>query len=155
MAKLKIIRNTYDTFDALKNVFAYVMVGAKSNGYIGAQNMLLSNISEQLNAANDYYYNTTRKKVIHFIIAFAPDDYISPADAFKEGYNICKLLPEYQITFSVHQNTDNLHMHFAMNPISLYNGHKFYFDNKNLYTFAAGIRKIFEPYDIKISCISE
>ena len=150
MATLIIPKNSYDTFDALKNVFQYISNGIKSIGLVGAQNMLVNHSLEQAMAVNRYFYNKTEKKVIHFILSFAAHEYITPADAFREGYNICNLLPEYQIKFAVHQDTNNLHIHFAINPISLIDGHKFYFDYGNLYDFVKGLRKIFEPYEIKI-----
>ncbi|MGN0150271.1 MAG: relaxase/mobilization nuclease domain-containing protein [Clostridia bacterium] len=151
MAKLIILNNEYDSITALKNVFDYVSDLSKSNGLVGAQNILLDSNIEQLTAVNRYFYDNTKKKVIHFIIAFAPYDCISPTDALFEGYRICALLPQYQIQFGVHQNTDDLHIHFAMNPISLYNGHKFYFDQKNLLDFISKLRGIFKPYEININ----
>lgn len=149
MAKLIIFINPYDTQEALNNVFNYVSDIEKSKGLTGAQNMLLNNTAEQIAAVNRFYHNNTKKKVLHFVISFSNDDLISPYEAFCEAQNICGILPEYQIKFSVHQNTDNLHIHFAMNPISLADGHKFYFNKTNLYRFINGIREIFMPYRIK------
>ena len=150
MAKLIIFRNDYDTQAAIQNVFRYVGNGSKSCGYTGAQNMLICSGFEQVNAVNRYFCNNTKKKVIHFVIAFAQEDYIGTEDAFNTGYEVCSLLPEYQIMFSVHQNTDNLHIHFAMNPTSLLDGHKFCFTNSNIFKFITGLRAIFKAYGIKI-----
>lgn len=151
MANFVIVKNDYDTIDALRNVFEYISNEVKSEGLIGAQNMLLNNSFEQAMAVNRYFHNNTSKKVIHFILSFADYDTIDPTDAFYEGYKVCGLLSEYQIKFAIHQNTDNLHIHFAMNPININDGHKFYFDDRNLYKFITGLRKIFEPYGIKIN----
>ena len=151
MAKIIIKDNAYDTNEAIANVFNYVSNSAKSNGLIGAQNMLVNNSLEQIEAVNRYFYNNTKKKVIHFIIAFAPDDCIEPMAAYYAGYEICELLPAYQIKFCVHQNTNDLHMHFAMNPVSLIDGHKFYFNDRNRYSLLDGIRKILDYHGIKIS----
>lgn len=150
MAKFIIFKNDYLSLEAMHNVFQYVGNSSKSCGLVGAQNMLIESGIEQVLAANKYFYNDTGKKVIHFVIAFAQDDYISTTDAFNAGYEVCSLLPEYQIKFSVHQDTDNLHIHFAMNPISLINGHKFWFNNANLFNFISGLREIFKTYEIKI-----
>lgn len=153
MAIFKIIKNKYDTIAALNNVFRYVCDKSKSCSLIGAQNILIDSDIEELTAVNRYFRDNTQKKVIHFIIGFAFDEYISPEDAYIIGYDICALLPEYQIKFAVHQDTYNLHMHFAMNPISLYNGHKFCFTNENIYHFMNGLRNIFNPYEIKIKYV--
>ena len=151
MAKLIIFKNDYDTPSALKNVFDYVGNGSKACGYTGAQNMSVNNGIDQINAVNRYFYNNTKKKVIHFVIAFAQEDYISTEDAFDTGYEVCSVLSDYQILFSVHQDTNNLHIHFAWNPISLVDGHKFCFTNTNLFSLLGELREIFKVYGIKIN----
>ena len=151
MAKLIIFRNDYLSLEAMHNVFQYVGNSSKSCGLVGAQNMLIESSIEQVLATNKYFYNNTGKKVIHFVIAFAQEDYISTTDAFNVGYEVCSLLPEYQIKFGVHQDTNNLHIHFAMNPTNLINGHKFCFNNTNLFNFMGELREIFKSYEIKIN----
>lgn len=152
MAELIIFNNPYDTDAALNNVVRYITDKEKSNGLVGAYNMLVNNPVEQITKVNNFFYNKTRKKVIHFILAFDDSEYISAYSLLEEGYNICRtLFFEYQVAFGVHQNTDNLHIHFALVPISMVTGKKFYFDNKNLYMIITGLRKIFKNYDIKIS----
>ena len=150
MAQFIVFGGEYYTTEALHNVLNYVCDKDKANGFIGAQNMIDNNSFEQAMIVSRYFYNNTKKAVIHFAVAFAPDEYISPQDAVNVGYMICGLLPEYQIRFGVHQDTDNLHIHFALNPVSLIDGHKFYFDNRNLITFMNGLRTIFKPYGFNV-----
>lgn len=151
MAMLIIINKKYDTVDALNNVLKYASDSNKTNGYIGAQNMFVGNCFEQIMAVNRYFRSTTQKTVIHFILSFADYEYINPNEAVYIAYRICGLLPEYQIKFGVHQNTEHMHIHFAMNPTSLTDGHKFYFDNTNLYNFMSGLRAILEPYEFNVN----
>ena len=146
---LIIFRNDYDTYDALEKVLEYVD-NTKKSEYIGAQNILLHNPMEQARAVDKFFYNQTKKKVFHLALSFDEDDFISAYTLFEEGYNICALLPEYQIVFAVHQNTDYLHMHFAIIPINLITGRKLCFDNNTLYSFVQQIREIFKKYDIKV-----
>lgn len=148
MAKLIIFKNPYDTEAAVNNVFSYVSDNSKSNGLAGAQNMLTTDLVQQINAVGKFFYSHTRKKVLHFVISFSEIDCISPVEAFYEAQRVCGLLEEYQIAFCVHQNTDNLHIHFALSPISLADGHKFYFDKTNLYNVIKGIREVFSSYGI-------
>lgn len=148
MAIIIIPKNSYSDDNALKYVFNYVADYSKSIDLIGAQNMLVDYSVEQAMAVNKYFYNNTEKKVIHFIISFALYEDIDPMDAFREGYRICALLPEYQIIFAVHQNTDYLHIHFAMNPVSLKDGHKYYFDYANLSSFVNGVKNILASYGV-------
>lgn len=150
MAQFIIFGGDYYTTNALHNVLNYVCDKNKTSSFIGAQNMIDNNSFEQAMIVNRYFYNNTKKAVIHFAVAFAPDEYISPQDAVNAGYMICALLPEYQIKFGVHQDTYNLHIHFAINPVSLVDGHKFYFDNSNLFEFIKGLRAVFKPYGFRI-----
>ena len=148
MAKLVILRGKYNTTETLYNVLNYVSDKSKARGYIGAQNMLVDSCFEQIMAVNRYFHSTTQKTVIHFILTFADYEYINPNEAVYIGYRICGLLPEYQIKFGVHQNTEHIHIHFAMSPTSLTDGHKFYFNNTNLYNFMSGLRAVLEPHEI-------
>lgn len=151
MAKLVILRGEYNTTETLRNVLNYVSDKSKARGYIGAQNMLVDNSFEQIMTVNRYFHSTTQKTVLHFILTFADYEYINPNEAAYIGYRICSLLPEYQIKFGVHQDTEHMHIHFAMSPTSLTDGHKFYFDNTNLYNFISGLRAILEPYEFNVN----
>ena len=151
MAKLVILRGKYNTTETLRNVLNYVSDKSKARGYIGAQNMLVDNSFEHIMAVNRYFHSTTQKTVLHFILTFADYEYINPNEAVYIAYSICGLLPEYQIKFGVHQNTGHMHIHFAMSPTSLIDGHKFYFDNTNLFNFMNGLRAIFEPYGFNVN----
>ncbi len=151
MAILIIPKNPYDSDTALENVITYISDPAKTCGFVGAWNMLTEDCCKQTMAVNRYFDDRTSKNVIHFILSFSQDEYISFIDALYSAYDICKLLPEYQIAFGVHINTDNLHIHFAMNPISLIDGHKYYFSYPRLYSFLAGVRTIFESYGFPVS----
>lgn len=150
MAMLVIINKKYDDFDALNNVLNYASNNEKTNGLVGTQNMLADNSFELIMAVIRYFHVTTQKTVLHFILTFADYEYINPNEVVYIGYRICGLLPEYQIKFGVHQNTDHLHIHFAMSSVSLVDGHKFYFDNHNLFEFLSGLRMLFKPYGINV-----
>ena len=56
MAVFKLISNPYDTDEALQNVVNYILNPKKSLGYVGAQNMLLCNPIDQINAVQKFYY---------------------------------------------------------------------------------------------------
>lgn len=105
MAYFIVFQNPYDTYEALKNLTQYISDMEKSRGYIGAQNMLVNYALEEILKVNQFFYNQTQKKVIHFLISFGEDEYISVYDLYWECYRVCALLPEYQILFSIHQNT--------------------------------------------------
>lgn len=154
MANLIIFREDYDTYDALEGVLNYIDDSNRAR-YIGGQNILLRNSMEQAMAVNKFFYNQTRKKIYHFTISFDDDELMTAQPLYEEGYNVCALFPEYQALFAVHQDTEHIHMHFAIIPVNLASGRKMYFDNETLYTFAVNLRKIFEKYHVKINILWE
>ena len=152
MANLIIFRNEYDKYEDLEHVINYVN-NKKRADYIGGQNILLGDSIEQAMAVNNFFYNETKRKAFHFAISFDDDEVMIAQHLYEEGYNICALLPEYQIIFAIHQETGHIHMHFAINPISLCTGRKLCFDNTTFYGFVNGVREIFKQYDVKIGVI--
>ena len=122
MANLIIVKNSYDTDKALENVISYVSDKEKSRGLIGAQNMLVDDALEQIYAARKFFYEKAGKKVMHFVISFAENEYISKYSLYLEGYKICKMFPKFQMMFTIHDNTGNLHIHFAIIPVNLVTG---------------------------------
>ena len=150
MAKLIIFQNDYDTIDALTNVMNYVLNKEKAS-YIGAQNLLLDHDPlQQIFVVRKYWNDSTKKKILHFIIAF-DDDFITMESLNEEAYNICSVFPEYQIAFAVHNSTGNLHLHMAIHPLNMATGRKLYFDNSTLFFFVQKLRDIFKKYDIRIN----
>ena len=70
----------------------------------------------------------------------------------EEAYNICSVLPDFQIAFAVHNSTGNLHLHIAIHPLNMATGKKLYFYNPTLFFFVQKLRDIFKKYDIRIDC---
>ena len=149
MANLIIFRNEYDKYEDLEHVINYVN-NKKRADYIGGQNILLGDSIEQAMAVNNFFYNETKRKAFHFVISFDDSDVMIAHHLYEEGYNICALLPEYQIIFAVHQDTECIHIHFVVNPINLATGKKLCFDNTTFYSFVEGIRAIFKKYEVRV-----
>ena len=151
MAKLIIFQNDYDTIDALSNVMNYVLNKDKAS-YIGAQNLLPDhNPMQQIFAVRNYWNDNTKKKILHFVIAFDDEDFITMENLNREAYNICSIFPEFQIVFAIHNNTHILHLHMVIHPLNLATGKKLYFNHKTFFFFVQKLRDIFKKYDIRIN----
>lgn len=83
------------------------------------------------------------------------DEFMPAAILYNVGYEICSLLPEFPMIFAVHSDTDNLHVHFAVVPISLETGRKLCFDNAMQFSLLGEIRKILKKHDVKIDLVWE
>ena len=146
MANLIISKNEYYTNTALENIVNYVLNESKSFGVIGGQGVLLNNPSQHMKTVKEYYCQDG-KQAQHFWLTFADNEYITPLDAYAIGYEVCNLFPEYQIVFALHQDTDHLHMHWAMNPVSIVTGRKFNFGFKESFELRTQLAKILADYD--------
>ena len=62
----------------------------------------------------------------HFIQSFAPGE-VTPEQAFAIGKETARRMwgERYQVLVTVHLNTDNIHCHFVVNPVSFKDGAKF------------------------------
>lgn len=153
MAVFKLISNPYDTDEALQNVVNYILNPKKSLGYVGAQNMLLCNPINQINAVQKFYYKQSGKQVWHFIISF--DELEAPylAAIYFLSYDICSFFAENQMIFAVHCNTAHPHVHFALLPINLATGKKVSFDHATLFEFLKYIRGLLRPFGISLKSV--
>lgn len=66
----------------------------------------------------------------HYKLAFPASDHLTPdlcMQITKEFIERC--LPEYQVAYSVHTNTEHLHSHIVFNSIDLIEGRKYRYEN--------------------------
>lgn len=149
MANLIIVNKNYTGSTALKNLTSYVLNPSRTLGFCGAQGVIIKNCINNMMTVNNYFRVHTGRQAQHFILSFSKNECVTKFDAMNLGYKICGILPNYQIVFGVHSNTDNLHLHFAMNPVSINDGHKFNFTYQNTYFLYDRVCEILSEYDIE------
>ena len=67
----------------------------------------------------------------HIFVSF--DENIRPYDAYILGWRIGAYYGDrYQLVFGVHEDTDNIHIHFVFNSVSFVDGHKYSGDYHDL-----------------------
>lgn len=83
------------------------------------------------------------KRLRHSVLSFIPEENISPEQAVAFADEIIKYYGvEYQIVYAVHNNTDNLHIHFVMNQISYLDGHRYRGQKKDYYDFQKHMKQV-------------
>lgn len=83
------------------------------------------------------------KRLRHSVLSFRPEENISSEQAADFADKIIKHYGrEYQIVYAVHNNTDNLHIHFVMNQISYLDGHRYRGQKKDYYAFQRHMKNV-------------
>ena len=76
------------------------------------------------------------KHLRHSVLSFDNREGVSPEQADEYAKKIIDYYaPQYQITYAVHNSTDNVHIHFVMNQISYVDGHRYRGKKKDYYDF--------------------
>lgn len=83
------------------------------------------------------------KRVRHSVLSFAERENVTPEQADRFARDIIQFYaPEFQITYAVHENTDETHIHFVMNQISHEDGRRYEGKKKDYYDFMQHIKRI-------------
>lgn len=132
MAILKIINNPVDSIESLENLCNYITEKSKSKSYenfIGGKNLEPENAFNEMVYTQELFDKSFGRRAYHFIVSFGNDEPIMPDDAYDIGYDIANtFFSDYQLIFNVHTTQDNIHLHFALNTVSIVDGRKFHFD---------------------------
>ena len=130
MELVKIVNGEYKNRDALSNVIHYITNPEKTEHYIGAigvnpydpQKM----VDQMLLVKKVFGKEDGHRNVRHFIISFDKKDHITPEEAQWIAEDVARFYSSrYQICYGVHLNTDDLHIHFALNTVSFIDGKLF------------------------------
>ena len=153
MAVLKIVKNNYTSSNSnvpdgvdetlMTNITDWHKT--KDNLILG-YNVLLGTpveMAAQFQTVRRIYHKETGRLIRHFIVSFSKSETDSPIFAFRFAQFIAMYyIKDYQIISAVHQDTENLHIHFVMNTVSLVDGHKFNEGPKELADFLVYLNSI-------------
>lgn len=108
-----------------------------------------ANISSPENAAREMqevaisFGKNKGKRVRHSMLSFHKNENVSADRANEYAQRIIQhYAPEYQIAYAVHNNTDEIHVHFVMNQISFVDGHRYRGEKKDYYDFINHTKKV-------------
>ena len=107
---------------------------AVSTGGYGITSM--GSAAEEMEQTAISFNKNKGKRLRHSVLSFTNREKISPEQANQFAGEIIKhYAPEYQIAYAVHNNTENIHIHFVMNQISYVDGHRYRGQKKDYYDF--------------------
>lgn len=81
----------------------------------------------------------------HFAVSFEED--ISPYDTYVPGLRIAAYYARrYRIVFGVHEDTDNVHIHFVFNTVSFVDGLKYSERRGDISALGAYVNRVYDEY---------
>lgn len=150
MATYKVIgvgqHKKYFDGNSYHDVINYIFGHASSIG--GNVQSAETAADEMLYVANHFNKNKG-KRLRHSMLSFSKGERVSPEIANNYALGIIQYYAdEYQIVYAVHNNTDEVHIHFVMNQVSYKDGYKYTGQKKDYYGFKKYIESIIGTYVI-------
>ena len=134
MAKFIVINQEYqDDGGVYERLFLYMTRAEKTmHGFIGAQYVYMEqgvqDIAKQMREVAETLNGNQGRALWHFVLSFDRYDewWITPAIAYQiAGRFVLPLLDGHQVVYAVHEDTENVHVHFMVNATNFYTGMKF------------------------------
>lgn len=161
MASFKIVgigtSEKYHDTDAYHDITEYIFNSHKSNEkYHGG--IAINPKQAELEMETLAYWHGQDKgaRLRHMILSFTKWEINDPLRANALAWEIARFYGDrYQIVWSVHQNTEHIHIHFVMNRVSYIDGKKYKGDKKDYYDFQRYMRGILEPLGIDLHIVKD
>lgn len=149
MAIVEIIDNPVNTEKTIERLCNYVVNPKKTgNGlYTGARGLTVHNAYQEIIEMQTLYGNTGGRRGYHITVNFSPNSPLNAYNIWEIAHEISDLFfPEFQVLYGVHTNEEHLHIHLAINTVSLRTGKKLHIDYKTLYWLIKEINDIERRY---------
>lgn len=138
----------------MKNLIYYITaVGKTPNRIIGAIAVYpieKEKIVQQFKQTQVWHRNQKKNRALHIILSFSAEEsqWLDFKDYGKIGYAVANYYGKenHQVVFALHEDTDNPHIHFAINTVNYITGKKYHQQHKDYIK----IRKIAETKTAKI-----
>lgn len=128
--------------DSYHSVINYIFSHAKSIG--GNTHSAETSADEMLYVANQFHKNSG-KRLRHSVLSFSKKERVTANLANNYAIGIKEFYAdEFQIVYAVHNNTDEVHIHFVMNQISYIDGHRYAGKKQDYYAFKQFVQNIIE-----------
>ena len=124
MSVLKILNDYYNT-DAPEKIVDYIIRKAVFKDSFALD---LNHAAEQIHAVKNFWCETHGRQMVQFILAFDDHESVSMSndEIIQIAESFCGLFYDrFQIVYGVHFDTNNPHIHFAMNNVSYIDGKRY------------------------------
>ena len=120
MPVLIMMNKPYNDEDALVILVNYVC--RMGYGYCGGYGVDVRYGAQQMQVVKELWGKNRGRRVRHFILSFGASEKIGHEQAMRLGFHICQYYQKYQSVYGLHEDTDHLHLHFAVNTVSFETG---------------------------------
>lgn len=139
MPMTKFINKKYASFEAMKNLIYYIMAEEKTpNRIIGAIAVYpieKEDIVQQFKKTQVLHRNQKKNRALHIVLSFSTEEaqWLNFKDYVKIGYSVANYYGKanHQVVFALHEDTDNPHIHFAVNKVNYITGKKYHQQHKD------------------------
>lgn len=147
MAIIKVVNESYSKPNDIRKVINYICHGFDcSSARYGSDNVLLYSLdsaTNQFQVVKNIFYKTDGRQLRHFIVSFSKSECNDINSAFEVAQQIAHYYSlRYQIIYSVHTDTDDLHIHFVINSVSYVDGKMFSEGPKKFNEFTKNVESI-------------
>lgn len=134
-------------YDAL-NQYVASSQKTREGGVIGAS-ILPEIAAEAMQAVTRAYHKEDGVKLRHSILSFDPNERISFQEARVIAEQVMDFFADdYQILAAIHENQDNLHIHFLMNVVNYHDGSKYRGTKKNYYNSLKHVQNVTRKFGV-------
>lgn len=124
---LKIINGDFCNTNASFNLIRYTLQHSSESPFGGSAvyPLDIDNIEYQFQLIKEKYGKTDGRKVFHFLLTYPDNLPETKIHALNDANEVShKLGKEFQNVFGLHENTEKVHVHFAVNSVSYKTGKK-------------------------------
>lgn len=134
--EIEIPEGDYTNKDAVEKVIGYICKLNKPEqvGGMGVFPLYVEDMIDQFLIVKQIYHKEEGKQVFHIVISFEKSLSFTVDEAMEMGYGIAAYWGyDRQVMFAVHNDTQNMHIHMAVNTVAYTNGeYKDYFSIKDI-----------------------
>ena len=142
-------KSHYGNSPAIKNLLRYIVSKENSTetvDYWGTRALLkdIDHAYRVIDGMQKYLKSNTGRRMYHFVLSF-PEEIKDERVIYIIANAIADYLGrEYQLVFGVHKDTDNYHIHYAMNSVSYKTCLKWHKGNTEFPLWFKNIKKMAE-----------
>ncbi len=152
MSIIRVLNNDYKYYntDAKEKTIEYILNPKKTkSGFIGGIGVSDICPAESMMLVSEYFNKADGVQLRHYVISFDKSELKNPKIANDIACKISTYIGRlYQVVFAVHQDEENLHIHFVANTVSYIDGHRYRGTYSEFYEMMNYITNVLSFYKI-------
>ena len=143
-------RDRYRDENARENLIKYVTNPHKAkSGFYGGVMVDIDHAAEEMRSTATEFKKDSGVRLRHFILSFDYDEVRDPKMAYDIAHHLALVMANrYETVYAVHQNTDQLHIHFILNSVSYTDGMRYSGSRKEFYALMSAMKHVLQDYNI-------